>query len=51
MPKTTFFNLVKEKRTKIIDAAKAEFTTNPLRKARVSNIIKVAEIPRGSFYQ
>jgi AcrR family transcriptional regulator len=51
MPKDTFFNLLEEKRNKIIDAAKIEFTANPLRKSRVSNIIKEAEIPRGSFYQ
>jgi len=51
MPKDTFFNLLEEKRNKIIDAAKVEFTANPLRKSRVSNIIKEAEIPRGSFYQ
>ncbi len=51
MPKDTFFNLLEEKRNKIIKAAKVEFTANPLRKSRVSNIIKEAEIPRGSFYQ
>lgn len=51
MPKDTFFHLDEAKRTKIIDAAKKEFTENPLRKARVSNIIKEAKIPRGSFYQ
>ncbi len=51
MPKETFFNLDEAKRNKIIDAAKKEFTVNQLRKSRVSNIIKIAEIPRGSFYQ
>ena len=51
MPKDTFFNLDESKRTKIIKAAKAEFLNNPLRKARVSNIVNVASIPRGSFYQ
>ena len=51
MPKETFFNLPEAKRNKIIDAAKKEFTVNQLRKSRVSNIIKVAKIPRGSFYQ
>ncbi len=51
MPKETFFNLDETKRNKIIDAAKKEFTANQLRKSRVSNIIKAAEIPRGSFYQ
>jgi len=51
MPKDTFFNLSDEKKNKIIAAAKVEFTENPLRKSRVSNIIKTAKIPRGSFYQ
>ncbi len=51
MPKETFFHLNEVKRNKIIEAATKEFTTNPLRKSRVSNIIKVAGIPRGSFYQ
>ena len=51
MPKSTFFNLEPAKRNKIILAAKQEFTTNPLRNSRVSNIIKEAKIPRGSFYQ
>ena len=51
MPKDTFFNLDESKREKIIKAAKAEFLNNPLRKARVSNIVNVASIPRGSFYQ
>lgn len=51
MPKETFFNLETEKRDKIIQAAINEFTTNELYKSRVSNIIKEAGIPRGSFYQ
>jgi len=51
MPKETFFHLNEVKRNKIIEAATKEFTINPLRKSRVSNIIKVAGIPRGSFYQ
>ena len=51
MPKDTFFNLDEAKRKKIIEAAKKEFIANPLRKSRVSNIIKTASIPRGSFYQ
>ena len=51
MPKETFFNLEEHKKKTIIDAAKKEFTENELHKARVSNIIKEAGIPRGSFYQ
>lgn len=51
MPKETFFNLDESKRNKIMEAAMVEFQQNPLRKSRVSNIIKGASIPRGSFYQ
>lgn len=51
MPRDTFFNLEESKRNKIIRAAVLEFTNHELYKSRVSNIIKVAEIPRGSFYQ
>jgi len=51
MPKETFLNLDEAKRTKIMDAAIKEFTEHELHKARVSNIIKEADIPRGSFYQ
>jgi AcrR family transcriptional regulator len=51
MPKETSFNLDQDKKQKIIEAAMNEFTDNELHKARVSNIIKEANIPRGSFYQ
>ena len=51
MPKETFFNLPIEKRQKILSAARDEFTENDLYRSRVSNIIKNAGIPRGSFYQ
>ncbi len=51
MPKETFFNLDEKKKSNIINAATKEFTENELHKARVSNIIKEAKIPRGSFYQ
>lgn len=51
MPNETFFNLPEEKKNKIIKAAKDEFTEHEFSKARVSNIIKNAAIPRGSFYQ
>ena len=51
MPKDTFFNLDTTKRSKILLAAKEEFTKHVLHKSRVSNIIKNAGIPRGSFYQ
>ncbi|WP_026564851.1 TetR/AcrR family transcriptional regulator [Bacillus sp. UNC41MFS5] len=51
MPKQTFFNLSKEKQKLLIDAAKKEFSRVPLYEASISNIIKDANIPRGSFYQ
>lgn len=51
MPKQTFYNLPEEKRERLIDAAIDEFTIHSLREASITNIIKQAEIPRGSFYQ
>lgn len=47
----TFKNLPKEKQARIIDAGKKEFSRVPLHKALISNIIREAKIPRGSFYQ
>lgn len=51
MPKQTFFNLPEDKKEKIIRAARKEFSRVSLYEASISNIIKEAEIPRGSFYQ
>ena len=51
MPKDTFYHLNIEKKERIINAAKKEFSANLLHKSRVSNIIEEAQIPRGSFYQ
>ncbi|MBS4172720.1 TetR/AcrR family transcriptional regulator [Bacillus sp. FJAT-49736] len=51
MPKQTFFHLAKEKQETLIQAAKKEFSRVPLHAASISNIIKDAKIPRGSFYQ
>lgn len=51
MPTETFFNLPKEKQQRIVDAAKKEFSRVSLKEASIANIIKDAEIPRGSFYQ
>ena len=51
MAKQTFLNLPKEKQNTIFKALKKEFSTVPLKDALVSNIIKDAKIPRGSFYQ
>lgn len=51
MPTQTFFNLPKEKRKVLIDAAFKEFSRTSLADASIANIIKEACIPRGSFYQ
>ncbi|MFE6138190.1 TetR/AcrR family transcriptional regulator [Bacillus sp. NPDC057893] len=51
MPKQTFFNLEREKKEVLIQAAMKEFSRVPLFEASISNIIKDARIPRGSFYQ
>lgn len=51
MPKITFLNLPEDKKETLIEAAKKEFSRVPLFEASISNIIKTAGIPRGSFYQ
>lgn len=51
MPKQTFFNLPEQKRKTLIEAAEREFTRVPIFEASIANIIKIANIPRGSFYQ
>ena len=50
MATQTFMNLKDEKKEKIITALKNEFGRVALKDALVSNIIKEASIPRGSFY-
>lgn len=51
MPKATFFNLPEKKRHSLIKAAELEFSRVPLYEASIANIVKTAEISRGSFYQ
>lgn len=51
MPKATFFNLSQDKRDNLLAAVIKEFARVPLYEASVSNIVKTANIPRGSFYQ
>lgn len=51
MPKETFFNLVEEKRNRIIESSMNEFAENSFHKASINKIIKNASIPKGSFYQ
>lgn len=47
----TFQNLNENKKNRIIDAALVEFSTRPFNEASITNIVKNAEISRGSFYQ
>ncbi len=51
MPTQTFDNLSEEKKKKIFDAAVLEFSTRRFSEASINQIIKTAEIARGSFYQ
>lgn len=51
MVKQTFLNLNPEKQERVLEAARNEFSRAPLNAASVANIIKEADIPRGSFYQ
>ena len=51
MPSRTFFNLKEEKRKRIEKALIHEFGKGSFEQASITNIIKEAEIPRGSFYQ
>lgn len=50
MPTNTFFNLPREKKEKIINAAKSEFVEYSFHDASINRIIKNAGISRGSFY-
>ncbi|HBP26273.1 MAG TPA: hypothetical protein DD618_04905 [Acholeplasmatales bacterium] len=47
----TFKNLSKEKQERILEAAKNEFSRVPFSQVLISNIVRDARIPRGSFYQ
>lgn len=51
MPTNTFFNLPKEKRRRIIDAAINEFADVGYSQTRINEIVRKASIPKGSFYQ
>ena len=51
MPKSTFFRLNEKKRKKVDVALIKEFSRVSFEKVSITNIIKEAEIPRGSFYQ
>lgn len=47
----TFQNLKEDKKNRIIDAALVEFSIRPFNEASITNIVKNADISRGSFYQ
>lgn len=51
MPTSTFHNLPENKQKRILTAAINEFAVRDYESALISNIIKEAQIPRGSFYQ
>lgn len=51
MPTKTYFNLSEGKKSRLLAAAAAEFSRVPLNEASINNIIKKADISRGSFYQ
>jgi AcrR family transcriptional regulator len=51
MPTKTFFNLPEEKRQKLLDAIHKEFSRVPFDEVSINQIIRMAGISRGSFYQ
>lgn len=51
MPKQTFFNLSGRKRTRLMDALKAEFAAHPYSRASVERVTVAAGVSKGSFYQ
>ena len=50
MPTQTFFNLSREKREVLLQAARAEFARVPYEDASINRMIRAAGISRGSFY-
>ena len=51
MIKKTFYNLPKEKKERIINAVRDEFSKHPKEKVSINKIVQSANISRGSFYQ
>lgn len=51
MPTQTFKNLDQEKKDRIFQAGLLEFTYHEKETASVNNIVKIANISKGSFYQ
>lgn len=50
MPKSKFWNLSEEKRTRMLDAALEEFAKGPYQDISINRIIQAMEISTGSFY-
>ncbi len=50
MPSSTFLRLDKEKQQKLLQVAKTNFAKMPLGEVSINQIIKEADISRGSFY-
>ena len=51
MPTQTFFNLPAVKQESVVAAAMDEFSKRNVEEAKLSNIVRLAGIPRGSIYQ
>lgn len=51
MPTETFLKLSEDKKNKIIESAKKEFSRVSIEEVSIKNIVEDAEIARGSFYQ
>jgi AcrR family transcriptional regulator len=51
MPTKTFFNLPEEKQRKLLEAIHSEFSRVPFDEVSINQIVRMAGIPRGSFYQ
>jgi len=51
MPKDTFYNLSEEKQKRIFEGALQEFSERRFSDASINQIVKNADIPKGSFYQ
>lgn len=51
MPSQTFYNLPNDKKNRIMEAITDELSLHTYEHINIQNIIKQAQIPRGSFYQ
>lgn len=51
VPKSTFFNLSEEKKTRILEEAVLEFRDNNFDTASINKIVERSGISKGSFYQ